>query len=221
MNGFYSAIHLGLKNANSTDPSGRFAEINPRTPLKVVTHSMAIHPDGKVLAVADNHGVLILIDLQTFQVITRGWIKRCGCDYGPEDANRADLAKDWISTISFSLDGKWIIFGARCGLYVFAWKDVLGNPVMGAMTAKYSLEAETVKHTLPGGGLIEQSMVYGVAFDDARQRVLYAGLEGKIRYLDLADRRHGDLQICHPRLWRFTDLSFSSNRCFLACVASG
>jgi WD40 repeat protein len=241
---YFSDSESGVKVVSVKD----FQAVKP-IPLEVVTQEMAVHPEGRVLAIVDNYGVLILINLETFQVITQAWIKeRFGIlpegiraamverakqsfltELAPHlsasalkshraGSERHFLPKDPIRTVTFSPDGKWLFCGTREGLHALEWNEVVACPDMSPVTSCFFVRADIVEKELPGGTVHKSSLVYAVVFDSVRQRVLFSGLEGKVRYLELASGNFGDLLV-PPDPAPIFECELLPNRSALVCTA--
>jgi WD40 repeat protein len=215
----------GSENGVKIVPLADVQAVRP-IPLSLMAKEMKIHPGGRILAIIDNYGILILINLETFQIITQAWIKErfgilpehlrgamvedakksffelLASDKSPSEqekfrneSDRHFLPKDPIRTTTFSPDGKWLFCGTREGLHALEWKEVAACPDMSPVTSRFFVRADIVEKELPGGTVHKSSLVYAVVFDSARERVLFSGLEGKVRYLELASGKFGDLLV--------------------------
>jgi hypothetical protein len=181
-------------------------------------------PDGRFLAVVDNFGVLVIVDVERMSIVNQVWIKETHSSL-PEGVRDSILAhagetfeaglknhlsaeeltehrkqsarhflpKEALRLCCFSPDGQWLFCGTREGVRGLHWNDVLQCGDMQPVRVRLAVDAESVSHDVPGGGVTKHNFVYGVVFDALRQRVLFSGLEGKISFLELNDGRTGDL----------------------------
>lgn len=106
------------------------------------------------------------------------------------------LPKQGVFAMTFSPDGELLVCGTTAGVCIFDWPAVLGSPDMSPLTPKMFVEAEEQESedekekSVPG-----HKLIYSVIIDSERNRVLFAGLEAKVRFLDLTEGVTGDLLV--------------------------
>ncbi len=135
-----------------------------------------------------------------------------------QDLNRHFLPKEPVRVCTFSSDGDWLFCGTSGGLRGLRWSEVLACSDMQPAQVHFSMDAEAASYKVRGGFSSQHKLVYGVAFDAHRQRVLFSGLEGKISYFDLANRRGGSLLECPGRM-PFIQLELTPDRAALVTTA--
>jgi hypothetical protein len=194
--------------------------------------TLAIHPHGEHLVVA-SQGMLAIVHIPTRTELKTMWVDaRPGPErtilerFAPPTAARlleslsphisaaemeqqrvrmqqSLIPKQSVFALTFSPDGELLICGTNAGVCVFDWRAVLGSPPMSPLTPKKFIEGEVPEsedeETAPGSKII-----YSVIYDSIRHRVLFAGLEGKVRFLELAEGLTGDFLVPPIRLpfWR-------------------
>jgi hypothetical protein len=100
-------------------------------------------------------------------------------------------------------------------MHVLEWTSVLLCPEMAAVFPTFSAKADTV--TEPGSWMV-QSLIYSIAFDAPQQRVLFSGLEGKVRFMELNSGNVGDLLI-PPDPVPLIEIALLPDRSALVCSA--
>lgn len=194
--------------------------------------AMAIHPQGEHLVV-DSQGMLTIVHIPTRAVVKTVWIDaqpsverailerlapRASTEFlevltshlsaeelehERERLRRHFLPKQNVFTTIFSSDGNLLICGTGEGVCVLDWRTVLDSPDMSPLKPNTFVETEEPDSDEKGSASGVR-LVYSVIYDSVRHRVLFAGLEGKVRFLELADGRTGDLLVPPMRLpfWR-------------------
>jgi len=230
------ALKPGLEDAVLTDEILHFKGIAP-------------HPGGQLLAVVDNFGLLLVLDVQTMRIINQVWVKETNpvlpehlregiishaiekfdgvlknhlstgdLELHRKRSARHFLPKDSIFTCCFSGDGNWIFCGTHYGLCCLDWNNVLRCSEMQPVPVRLFVEAEPVTSERGGGAASAHRLVYTIAFDAQQKRVLFAGLEGKISFVELNDARNGNLLVVPGRI-PFIQLGLTPDRS--ALVATG
>jgi hypothetical protein len=128
-----------------------------------------------------------------------------------------DRGSEKVFRLRFNTAGERLALATMAGVRVYPWRDVvdadgdLPRPALAVDVAGTMVEA--------GRGAVHQGgYIYDVEFDPDRERLLFAGLDGRVRFLDLASGRSGVLlePPAHPPIHR---LIFSRDRSTLALVA--
>ena len=103
-------------------------------------------------------------------------------------------AGEFVNQLMFDSSGERLFAATFAGVRVYAWRDVL--EASGEMpTPSLAVDLDPwMKGTDP-----RNSFVTCLAHDPERDWLLFAGQEGRIRYLDLADGREGILLEPHDR----------------------
>ena len=128
------------------------------------------------------------------------------------------LPKQEVFSLTFSADGKWLICGTRAGVCVFDWNNVLASADMTPIMPLLYTEGEN-SFDYDGKSFPAPRLIYSVIYDAPRNRVLFSGLEGKVRFLDLAKGIAGDLLV-PPLLRPFWRLELTSDRQALVGTAT-
>jgi WD40 repeat protein len=236
---------FSLSEQTITMASG--SDLNTIETIQVSEHgrALAIHPRGEYLVVA-SQGILAIVHIPTQAELKTMWVDaRPGLErtileqFAPQATSqfletlsphipptemaqrRIRMQQDFIPkqsvfALTFSPDGELLICGTNAGVCVFDWRAVLGNPAMSPLTPKMFVEAEEAESgdkDSPSGKLI-----YSVIYDSVCRRVLFAGLEGKVRFLELAEGLTGDLLVPPIRL-PFWQLELTPDRTALVGTA--
>jgi hypothetical protein len=117
-----------------------------------------------------------------------------------KENTRHFLPKEVMGSCCFTPNGDWLCCATKQGVRVLNWNEVLRCPEMHAVPVRLAADAERVSHVLDGVIRTEHTWTYGLTFDSLRQRVLFAGLEGKISFFHLNDGRKGDLLVVPGRV---------------------
>lgn len=125
----------------------------------------------RVLAVARSDGTVPVSALQAFQP-------------------RPDPRAEQVTALAVSADGRWLFYTCQNGARALAWDDVQAA-TDAAPAPRYAADAEPVHIQLGHGGSSTQKHTYTLAHDAAANRLLFGGLEGTVRFLDLADGSTG------------------------------
>jgi hypothetical protein len=97
-------------------------------------------------------------------------------------------SREFVTQLMFDPSGERLFAATFEGARVYRWSEVLqAKGEMPTPTHKVTLEP-WLKET-PEGPAARNSFVAALAYDPERDRLLFAGQEGRVRYLDLADGR--------------------------------
>jgi hypothetical protein len=135
-----------------------------------------------------------------------------------QQCDRNFLPKEPIRLCTFSPDGELLFCGTSGGLRGLRWEDVLACHEMQPVPVHISVDAESVVLGRADGFSTEHKFVYGIAFDALRQRVLFSGLEGKVTFLELNNRRSGTLLVS-PDKAPLIQLALTPNRAALVATS--
>ena len=223
---------FSLSEKAITIATGPELEIVETIQLTEHGRTMAAHPEGEYLVI-DSRGSLAIIHAPTRAEIKTVWIKPRQKDepaiveelrqhgigeHLQELGSRVPAAelekertrlirhsrpKQSVFSMTFSRDGSLLICGTNEGVCVFDWRGVLDCSDQSPIIPKTFVEAEAAE---TDDGLSEafHKLIYSVVHDADRNRVLFAGLEGKVRFLELAEGLTGDLLVPPFRMpfWR-------------------
>lgn len=117
---------------------------------------------------------------------------------------------EFLGPLQFTPDGKWLICGTNQGLRVFCWPN-LQTTTEASPTPDFSIQAGQLPPQPDEPVQFAGRWVYGLDYDPAQQRVLFGGLEGKIRYLDLTSGKGGEL-LAGPERTVILKLSLTPDR---------
>jgi hypothetical protein len=99
---------------------------------------------------------------------------------------------EFVNQLMFDPSGERLFAATYGGARVYLWREILqAKGEMPMPTLAVRLEP-WLKET-PNGPEPRNSFVAALAYDPDRDRLLFAGQEGRVRYLDLADGRTGIL----------------------------
>jgi hypothetical protein len=183
--------------------------------------ALALHPEGEYL-VAAFEGVLAFVHLKTLVVakiiyleapvgLERDMMERFSPkavesflnpmdEVSPSDPlvqlrqrnARHGLPKQSVFSVQFSPNGSVLLCGTHAGLCLLKWDRLLTGPSKTGVTPDVFIEAEPSFLEDCASG---QRLIYSMATDAQNRRVLFAGLEGKIRFVDLNNGCVGDLLV--------------------------
>lgn len=172
-------------------------------------HRSAIHPDGEYMVATPRDDRIAIINLRL------GKIEKVLLSGGKVNYSRimsltqsiVDHLRDkelaqWkdsfiqgpahVLNLCFSGDGKWLFCATTLGLRVLSWADTFAAaettpPPVFTMTPNPSINPIVMSDDS------SSNYVYDVVEDGSTNRVLFAGMQGIIRYLNLNDGSHGVL----------------------------
>ncbi len=210
----------------------KLAAPDQRSSIQISPGSQAMmpHPDGEHLA-AEEGGLLAIVHLPTLSVAKTVWIlDRPGPMRTLMEQRGAQIAQQFeekltghmsaeqlaeykarstrhflpaqrVRSLAFSPSGKHLICGTTAGVCVLKWEEILAAADMASVkpVAFVGAEPMTREDGMPGNQLI-----YAVPLDAKKERILFSGLEGKIRFWNLKEGKAGDLlapPARHP-FWR-------------------
>jgi hypothetical protein len=115
------------------------------------------------------------------------------------------------SQLIFSADGRLMICAMDRGVRVYSWEKVL--KAEGQLPQpEFALDGEIVDLNR----FAHFRMTYAVAHDEARQWVLWTGIEGTLCYLDTTTNRQGTL-LALPKGYSISRMEFIESGNLLAC----
>jgi WD40 repeat protein len=141
---------------------------------------------------------------QFAQVGTPDW--QAGLDLNPERYSR----------LKFDLEGRYLLVATSQAARVYRWEEMaratdhLPDPFATVAGDNSPIEAGRGV-MLPGG------TIYDLDYDPERERVIFAGLDGRVRFLDLATRHSGVLMDV-PGRPPIIALGLSGDRSVLCCT---
>jgi hypothetical protein len=97
-----------------------------------------------------------------------------------------DQRPERITALDVSADGRWLFYACQEGVRVLRWDELLAA-ADAAPAPAFAADSEAVPVTMGGGESVEQKHTYTLAHDAAAGRLLFAGLEGTVRSLNLTD----------------------------------
>ncbi len=91
-----------------------------------------------------------------------------------------------LNAVAFSDDGEWLLTATSVGARAYCWQSVLG-PVDGDAMPEplYAVDAQPVAVEFMPGSNIAQAFTTAVAYDRLSHSMLFGGLEGTVRSVDL------------------------------------
>jgi WD40 repeat protein len=116
-----------------------------------------------------------------------------------------------LLALCFTPDGHWLVCGTSEGVRVFDWAKLI-EPEAKAVEWDYAVAAEEPDPELDK---YASRAIHCVGFDSLRQRVLFSGEEGKLKYLELGTGRTGEL-LGAPERTPITRFALSDDRGIIA-----
>jgi WD40 repeat protein len=167
--------HLVTLDANTGEQLSKTYLMSPK---ETRVRSLAISPDGRLVAVSLYDGSLLLRDGVTFAELRR--VPEAG---KPKDKGRVGMrdntyGRDALNTLAFSRDGRWLISGNEEG-EVFVWEVASGNRIL-------TLDAH-------------ESTVNGVGFAPGMRMAFSSGQDGQAFWWGLAPVKGPSVPIA--KLW--------------------
>jgi hypothetical protein len=199
-------------------------------------HFLAWHPSGRFIVTRHRQDQLGLIDMEAGKLIKvlysgtiADWSKLVSIFSGT--LKRAGLSEDQLGemnqgfvrgsdepfSLKFSPDGQFLFCATTRGLRVLEWEKVLAadksTPVPLFAVSPAPLESPLT----PSEQRDYINFVYDVEFDVLRNRLLFAGIEGTIRFFNLNDSSTGIL-LRPPGTYYIWRLMLSSDREHICCI---
>jgi hypothetical protein len=110
----------------------------------------------------------------------------------PEWLDEKASSGEFISELAFDAAGERLFAATNRGVRAYLWSEVLGST--GEMPPpRLAVNLDPWLRETPEGAEERNSFVHALAYDSDREWLLFAGQEGRVRYLDLADGRTGVL----------------------------
>jgi hypothetical protein len=121
-----------------------------------------------------------------------------------------------ILNLRFSPDGHLLFCSTTTGLRVLAWDELM---VATETTPRplFAVTPTSTKDPAVPDHSGSSDYIYDVSLDGPQNRLLFCGIEGRIRFLDLNDGQTGIL-IDPPDKWPVCRLQLSPDRKFIACL---
>jgi WD40 repeat protein len=119
-----------------------------------------------------------------------------------------------VYSMLFDKSGDRLCLGTQNGLRVYRWDEVaktqgdMPRPIMAVDLGSKAMQ-------IGNSSTQQEQYVYTLEYDEARDWILFSGLEGRVRYLDLASGRSGVL-LEPPEDWPILQVELSSDRSALA-----
>jgi hypothetical protein len=105
---------------------------------------------------------------------------------------RTERGSESVLRLAFDAEGHRLFAGTSAGLRVYDWSEIKGaerdtpRPIAAVDLQPYMEETRD-------GPQQRQGCVYGLDHDRERDRIIFGGLEGRLRFLDLASGKNGVL----------------------------
>jgi hypothetical protein len=157
---------------------------------------IACHPQGRFLITDVSADKLAILDVEECRVVSvlktaghglAGWMAAAALGekvtgYRPNESLR---------TFEFSPDGSLVFCGMEEGVRVYRWEDML----RARKSLPDAIASAPSELTAVGTGAYPSyhRMTYDLTFDWRRNLLVFAGLEGKIQYLEVESNRSGTL----------------------------
>lgn len=126
--------------------------------------------------------------------------------------------RERVFRIRFDPSGEWLALGTTAGIRVYSWREVHENDGDLTRPAHAVDVAETTVESGHGSPLPE-GYIYDLEFDPCRARFLFAGLDGRLRFLDLTSG-HSGILLDLPARPPIHRLALSRDRSTLALIAA-
>jgi hypothetical protein len=134
-------------------------------------------------------------------------------------AERPTQGTERLHALEISADGRWLSYAAQPGVRVLAW-DAVAAAAENTPDPAFAVAAEPVNVQVGQSGVTTtQAQTFTLAHDAAANRVLFAGLEGKVKSLDLATGQVGVL-LDPPGRPAIHRLGLARDRSALCCTCS-
>ena len=220
-------------------------EVAGKISLPGGSHAMLLHPSGEYL-VAECEGLFTLVHLPSKKVLKSLWIQQppgpkrdimeqiarknlgqkilnvmpAAASENESEKRRRQmechfLPKQPVHSLSFGALGNCLFCGGRDGVNVILWDKILAASEMEGLDPQAYIPAE---HMVQEDPTSNNNLIYAMPIDSVKKRILFAGLEGKVRFVNLQDERTGDL-LSPPVKRPFWQLKLSPDRTVLVGTA--
>jgi hypothetical protein len=133
-----------------------------------------------------------------------------------QSAVKANSGAEKVFRTRFDRDGEWLFVATMAGARVYAWRDILEAE---ELRPSLSTDVPATMVETDHGPIQREGYVYDLDHDTDRNRLLFAGLDGRVRYLDLGSGKSGVL-LEPPGLPPIQRLELSRDRATLALTCS-
>jgi hypothetical protein len=189
------------------------AEIHP-FPATLNRKFVTWHPTMNVLAAAGGDRITLVSEpdwrpktLMTAARDLEEWKRQVAL--GQEETGYH--SNEMTSHLLFSADGRLMICAMDRGVRVYSWAKVL--KAEGQLPPpEFAVDGENVDL----GRFAHFRVTYTTAYDETRQWVLWAGIEGNLCYLDTTTKTRGTL-LSLPKGYQITRMEFIESGNLLAC----
>jgi hypothetical protein len=160
----------------------------------------AVHPSGAWLAVTDNSNRLFVIDLPSGRVRLAGFVggralfsprqQQLAAQLG---AGQPECRTEKVFCLRFDAAGDYLCLATMAGVRVLNCRDV--RDADGTLpTPTFAIAAAGLEVAISKGAIYRgSSYVYDLEHDGVCNRLLFAGLDGRVGYLDLSSGNLGTL----------------------------
>jgi hypothetical protein len=203
--------------------------------FQTTSHVQALHPSNKFLITRPYQDKLGIVNLETGKLekvllsgkkmdcshlapVFEGTLKQAGVGGKDLAEWKASFVRgsDEILNLRFSPDGRLLFCATTVGLRVLAWDELINatettpKPLF-AITPLPDAESSVLDHHHYA------NFIYDVILDESQSRLLFCGIEGAIRFLNLKDRSSGIL-LDPPGKSPISRLQLSPDREFVCCL---
>lgn len=99
---------------------------------------------------------------------------------------------EMVFRLAFDTAGERLFVATRAGVRVYRWREV-AETAGDTPGTEFSVDVGPPTPDPSGRPVTPGGHVYDLAYDHDRERLLFGGLDGRIRYLDLSGGRDGTL----------------------------
>jgi WD40 repeat protein len=136
--------------------------------------------------------------------------------FARQPAEQANRGAEKAFRVRFDRDGEWLFVATMGGVRVYAWRDLLDA---NDLRPTFSADLPSLLLQTDGGEIPRSGYIYDLHHDTDRNRLLFAGLDGRVRFLDLASGKSGVL-LNPPGLPAIVRLGLSRDRGTLALTCT-
>ncbi|HJT77366.1 MAG TPA: hypothetical protein VJ739_09220 [Gemmataceae bacterium] len=214
---YQAMLAQALQQFQQTDPQALEQEIRAKLEKQAQAMEDMLRRRGSLPGIPDVEELIRRVREQMDNAVAqmRQQVERSR-QSGAGPAAAPSQGNERVTCLECSADGRLVFAATDKGVRVFAW-DALTAATESTPTPLFAAEAETVAVEVGYGMTAPQGMVYTLAHDAAGNRLLFGGLAGKVRFLDLATGRGGTL-LDPPGRPAIQRLGLSRDRSSLCCT---
>ncbi len=215
--GYQAMLTQALQRFQQTDPQALKQEIEAKIGKQAKAMEEVLRKRGAIPGIADTEELIRRIREQTEKAVTQmKQMAEQGGQAGPGPFAPPSQGKERVACLACSADGRFVFCATNEGVRVYDWEGFQAA-TESTPPPVFTAEAEAVSVEIGYGMTSAHRNIYTLAHDAGGNRLLFGGLDGRVRYLDLATGRGGTF-LDPPGRPAIQRLGLSRDRSALCCT---